>query len=77
MIISVDDDDGDEDEGEAMKVVSPETALIEARIRDINTKIDMVGGIQRNLAGNYAGKVQGIMIGLAFTLIIGTLFLMF
>ena len=72
MVISVDDDDGEE-----MKVVSPETALIEARIRNINTKIDMVGAVQRNMAGNYAGKVQGIMIGLAFTLIVGTLFLMF
>ena len=77
MVISVDEDDGDEDEGEAMKVVSAETGLIEARIRDINTKIDMVGAVQRNMAGNYAGKVQGIMIGLAFTLIIGVLFLMF
>jgi len=77
MVISVDDDDAEEDEGEAMKVVSAETGLIEARIRDINTKIDMVGAVQRNMAGNYAGKVQGIMIGLAFTLIIGVLFLMF
>ena len=77
MIISVDEDGGDEDEGEAMKVVSAETALIEARIRDINTKIDMVGAVQRNMAGNYAGKVQGIMIGLAFTLVVGVLFLMF
>ena len=75
MVISVDDDDGDEDEGEAMKVVSAETALIEARIRNINTKIDMVGAVQRNMAGNYAGKVQGIMIGLIFTLVIGFLFL--
>ena len=77
MVISVDEDGGEEDSGEEMKVVSAETALIEARIRDINTKIDMVGAIQRNMAGNYAGKVQGIMIGLAFTLIIGVLFLMF
>ena len=68
---------GEEEEGEAMKVVSAETGLIEARIRDINTKIDMVGAVQRNMAGNYAGKVQGIMIGLAFTLIVGILFLMF
>ena len=75
MIISVDDDDGDDDDGEEMKVVSAETALIEARIRDINTKIDMVGAVQRNMAGNYAGKVQGIMIGLAITLILGALFL--
>ena len=77
MVISVDEDGDDEDDGEEMKVVSAETALIEARIRDINTKIDMVGAIQRNMAGNYAGKVQGIMIGLAFTLIVGVLFLMF
>ena len=49
----------------------------EARMRNINTKIDMVGSIQRNLAGNYAGKVQGIMIGLAFSLVIGALFLLF
>ena len=62
-------------EEEAMRVVSAETALIEARIRDINTKIDMAGAVQRNMAGNYSGKVQGIMIGLAFTLIIGVLFL--
>ena len=75
MVISVDDDGDDEEEGEAIKVVSAETALVEARIRDINTKIDMVGAVQRNMAGNYAGKVQGIMIGLAFTLIIGILFL--
>ena len=77
MVISVDEDGGEGDDGEEMKVVSAETALIEARIRDINTKIDMVGAVQRNMAGNYAGKVQGIMIGLVFTLVIGVLFLLF
>ena len=77
MVISVEVYDGEEEEGEAIKVVSPETALIEARIRDINTKIDMVGAVQRTMAGNYSGKVQGIMLGLAFTLIVGFLFLMF
>ena len=75
MVISVEGDDAEEEEGEAIRVVSAETALIEARIRDINTKIDMVGAVQRNMAGNYAGKVQGIMIGLAFTLVVGVLFL--
>lgn len=75
MVISVEGDDDEADDGEEMKVVSPETALIEARIRNINTKIDMVGAVQRNMAGNYAGKVQGIMIGLIFTLVIGFLFL--
>ena len=77
MVISVKGDDEEADSGEEMKVVSGETALIEARMRVINTKIDMIGAIQRNMAGNYAGKVQGIMIGLVFTLVIGALFLLF
>lgn len=77
MVISVDDDDGDEDEGEEMRVVSAETAIIEARMRDIDTKMKMIGAVQRNMAGNYAGKVQGIMLGLIFTLVIGALFILF
>ncbi len=77
MVISVDDDDGDEDEGEEMRVVSAETAIIEARMRDIDTKMKMIGAVQRNMAGNYSGKVQGIMLGLIFTLVIGALFIIF
>ena len=77
MVISVDEDDGEEDDGEEIRVVSAETALIEARMRNINTKMKMIGAVQKNMAGNYAGKVQGIMLGLAFTLIIGAFFLLF
>lgn len=77
MVISVDDDDGDEDEGEEMRVVSPETAVIESRMREMDTKMKMIGAVQRNMAGNYAGKVQGIMLGLVFTLAIGALFILF
>lgn len=75
MVISVEEDDGDADDGEAIRVVAAETALIEARMRNINTKMKMVGAVQKNMAGNYAGKVQGIMIGLIFTLVVGFLFL--
>lgn len=77
MVISVDDDGDDEDTGEEMRVISPETAIIEARMRDIDTKMKMIGAVQRNMAGNYAGKVQGIMLGLIFTLVIGALFILF
>ena len=77
MVISVEDDDGDADDGEEMRVVSAETALIEARMRNIYTKTEMIGAVQKDMAGNYAGKVQGIMIGLIFTLVIGSLFLFF
>lgn len=75
MVISVEEDDDDADDGEAIRVVAAETALIEARMRNINTKMKMVGAVQKNMAGNYAGKVQGIMIGLIFTLVVCFLFL--
>lgn len=75
MTISVDDDGGEEDDGEEIRPVSAETALIEARMRNIDTQIKMIAAINRNLAGNYSGKVQGIMLGLIFSLVIGTLFI--
>ena len=77
MIISVDEDDGDSDDGEEVRVVSAETAAIESRMRIMDTKMEMIGAVQKNMSGNYAGKVQGIMLGLIFTLVIGALFLIF
>jgi tetrahydromethanopterin S-methyltransferase subunit A len=75
MIISVDDDDADEGDAEEIRAVSAETALIEARMRNIDTQVKMIAAVQKDFAGNYSGKVQGIMIGLVVTLVIGTLFL--
>ncbi|ADP77578.1 tetrahydromethanopterin S-methyltransferase, subunit A [Methanothermus fervidus DSM 2088] len=74
MVVKVEEE---EEEGEAEKInpISPETALIEARIRDMQTQIMMVGGIQRMWAGMYAGKIQGTGIGLALTLLIGFILL--
>ena len=78
MVIDVSEGgEAEEDEGEAVRVVSGETALLEARIRDIDTEIKMIGAIQKNMTGNYAGKVQGIMIGLLFMIVIMGLFLFF
>lgn len=76
MVIEVKEGEEEEEEGEAIPPVAAETALIEARMRNIQTQVKSVGGIQRIFAGMYAGKVQGIMIGLAFTLIIGTILLL-
>lgn len=74
-VISLDESGDEEDEGEEVRPVAPETALIEARMRNIQTQVKMVGAIQKNFSGNYVGKVQGIMIGLIFTLVVGSLFL--
>ena len=76
MVVKVEEGGDEEEEGEAVPPVAPETALIEARMRNIQTQVKSIGGLQRLAAGMYSGKVQGIMIGLAFTLIIGTILLL-
>ena len=75
MVIVV-EEDGEEEEGEEVPPVAPETALIEARMRNIQTQVKSIGGLNRMAAGMYAGKVQGIMIGLVFILTIGTILLL-
>ena len=60
MVIVI-EEEGDVEEGEEVRPVAPETALIEARMRNIQTQIKAVGSIQRQFAGMYAGKVQGIL----------------
>jgi len=75
MIIKVEEGGGEEEEGEEIRPVAPETALIDARVRNIQTQIKMIGADQRMFAGMYSGKVQGIALGLAFTLTIGVLLL--
>jgi len=75
MVIEV-EEEGEEEEGEEVKPVAPETALIEARIRNIQTQVKAVGSYQRIFAGMYAGKVQGLVVGLAFILTLGTILLL-
>ncbi|MBU4534663.1 MAG: tetrahydromethanopterin S-methyltransferase subunit A [Euryarchaeota archaeon] len=75
MVIKV-EEGGDEEEGEEVRPVAPETALIEARMRNIQTQVKLVGTANRMFAGMYSGKVQGIMIGLAFMLTLGILLLL-
>lgn len=76
LVIKVEEGGDEEEEGEEVPPVTPETALIEARMRNIQTQVKSVAGLQRIFAGMYAGKVQGIVVGLAFTLVIGTILLL-
>jgi tetrahydromethanopterin S-methyltransferase subunit A len=76
MVIKVEEAGAEEEEGEEIRPVAPETALIEARMRNIQTQVKSIGGLQRIFAGMYTGKVQGIMLGLAFTLVVGALLLL-
>jgi tetrahydromethanopterin S-methyltransferase subunit A len=76
MIIKVEEGGGEEEEGEEIPPVTPETALIDARMRNIQTQVKSIGSLQRISAGMYSGKVQGIMIGLVFILTLGTILLL-
>ena len=51
MIVEVGEGDDDEDEGEEVRPVSAETALIEARMRSIQDQIKLVGGYNSVFAG--------------------------
>ena len=75
MVIVV-EEDGEEEEGEEVPPVAPETALIDARMRNIQTQVKSIGSLQRISAGMYSGKVQGIMIGMIFILTLGTILLL-
>jgi tetrahydromethanopterin S-methyltransferase subunit A len=74
LVIEIEEKE-EEEAGEEMKPVAPETALIEARMRIIQTQVKAIGSFQRMLAGMYSGKVQGIVVGLAFTLTLGVILL--
>ncbi|MEN6328783.1 MAG: tetrahydromethanopterin S-methyltransferase subunit A [Methanobacteriaceae archaeon] len=76
MVIEVKEGGEEEEEGEEIPPVTPETALIDARMRNIQTQVKSIGGLQRIFAGMYSGKVQGIMIGLVFILTLGTILLL-
>jgi len=76
MVIEVKEGGEEEEEGEEIPPVTPETALIDARMRNIQTQVKSIGGLQRIFAGMYSGKVQGITIGLIFILTLGTILLL-
>jgi tetrahydromethanopterin S-methyltransferase subunit A len=76
MVIEVKEGGEEEEEGEEIPPVTPETALIDARMRSIQTQVKSIGSLQRISAGMYSGKVQGIMIGLVFILTLGTILLL-
>ncbi|MCS7139232.1 MAG: tetrahydromethanopterin S-methyltransferase subunit F [Candidatus Nezhaarchaeota archaeon] len=55
------------------EVYTPEVALIEARINDMKTRIQMIGEKTRFAAGFYAGFVKGFMLGIVTSIVILTI----
>ncbi len=58
------------------EVDTPEAALIEARINDIKTRIQMIGEKGRFSAGFYSGFVKGFMLGIIVSIVLLTLILL-
>ncbi len=69
MIVEV-GDGGEEEEAEAggLKPMASEIATVRNRILDIDREMVIAGNWNKYHAGVHAGKVEGIMIGLAITL---------
>jgi len=54
---------------------TPEVALLEAKINDIKTRVEMIGRENRFAAGLTAGMTKGFMVGLILSLLLfGTVF---
>ncbi|RLF11901.1 MAG: tetrahydromethanopterin S-methyltransferase subunit F [Thermoprotei archaeon] len=58
------------------EVYTPEVALIEARINDIKTRVQMIGEKNRFAAGFYSGFVKGFMIGVILSIALLTIILL-
>ncbi|MEM2057796.1 MAG: tetrahydromethanopterin S-methyltransferase subunit F [Thermoproteota archaeon] len=54
---------------------TPEVALLEARINDIKTRVQMIGEKGRFSAGFYSGFVKGFMLGTIISIAIFTVLL--
>ncbi len=69
MIIQVGEKEVAEEIG-GVKPMSAEIATIQARIRGIQAQTIDIGNMNKLMAGIYAGKIEGIMIGLVVGLTI-------
>ena len=60
--------DGDAEEAGGLKPMAAELATVRSRILSINKEMMAIGNLNKFHSGVHAGKVEGIMIGLAITL---------
>lgn len=72
MVLELGDAEGGSDVEEAggLKPMAAEIATIRGRILDVNRELMEIGNLNKFHAGVHAGKIEGIMIGIAITLTI-------
>ena len=59
---------GGEEEYEGYRPMAAEIATIQSRIEELERQVESVGILHKYTAGMYAGKIEGIMIGLVIAL---------
>jgi len=59
---------GGEEEYEGYRPMAAELATIQSRIEELERQVESVGILHKYTAGMYAGKIEGIMIGLVIAL---------
>ena len=70
MLIQIKEKEEEIEVGAAIKPVSGEIALIQARIRMIKNDVKDIGYLNKFTMGWYAGKMEGIMIGIVLSIIL-------
>ncbi|AEH06921.1 tetrahydromethanopterin S-methyltransferase subunit A [Methanothermococcus okinawensis] len=61
---------GEEEEGTAIKPITPEMAIVESRLRIISEAINYNALLAKWQSGYYNGKIQGISIGLFMSILV-------
>jgi len=76
MIVKVAEEEEGAEEAAGVRPMAAEVAVIQARMKGIQQQTIDIGNMNKLMAGIYSGKIEGILIGLVFTLsIFGLLFL--
>lgn len=69
MLIKI-EEEGAADEAGGLRPMAAEVATIRARIKEVEAAMIATGNLNKFAAGVYAGKIEGILIGLTITMVI-------
>ena len=76
LVLQISAGEGEEEEGAGVRPLGAEIALVRSRMKGIESSLVDIGNLNKFHAGVGAGKIEGFMIGLTFTIaILGMLLL--
>jgi tetrahydromethanopterin S-methyltransferase subunit A len=76
LVLQIAEGEGEEEEASGIRPLGAEIALVRSRMKGIESSLVDIGNMNKYHAGVSAGKIEGFMIGLTFTIaILGILLL--